>query len=175
MLLKANHKDNRVIIGNTIVNLKRGQFITSQVKLAKEWRWSRYKVQSFLDTLVACNMIEVLPTRRYTVITIVNYDKFQSTNEDFAKDLKKTSTKKASEQATELPARQAKIEGAEAPKKHQKSIKKAQTRMIRMKRIYIIPPPPIIPLLQRMGINGEWWRILKLVLSWSVKHLLLTV
>lgn len=78
MILLANHVGRDILLGNQTVWVARGQFITSQDKLAERWRWTRKRVRTFLSTLVKLAMINVdTRTRRYTVITLVNYGFYQ--------------------------------------------------------------------------------------------------
>lgn len=60
-----------------VIELERGQFVTSQVALANAWGWSRGKVQRFLALLQSDQMIEQQTSRRHTVLTICNYDHYQ--------------------------------------------------------------------------------------------------
>ena len=48
MLLRANHKENKVVIGNQMVLVKRGSFITSQKKLQIVFNWGSSKLKAFL-------------------------------------------------------------------------------------------------------------------------------
>ena len=48
LLLMANHEDRKVLIGNQLIIVKRGSFITSIRKLCDRWGWSNTKVRSFL-------------------------------------------------------------------------------------------------------------------------------
>ena len=43
LILRANHNDNSVLFGNQIIEVKRGEFITSIAKLSDAWGWSRHK------------------------------------------------------------------------------------------------------------------------------------
>ncbi|PTI96343.1 DnaD domain-containing protein [Staphylococcus simulans] len=98
LLLEANHKDNKVTIGNQLVEVKRGQKLTSVLTLSDLWGWSRTKTNSFLELLKKDNMIDIKKTTKYTLITIVNYDFYQSDEGrkkhqiEQQKDIKKTST-----------------------------------------------------------------------------------
>lgn len=79
LLLRANHADNRDFFDIGPVEIKRGQFITSEVKLAEKWKWDRGTVRRFLKILQNDEqMIIKTATSKYTVITIVNYEKYQS-------------------------------------------------------------------------------------------------
>ncbi|HHE1381865.1 TPA: DnaD domain protein, partial [Staphylococcus aureus] len=64
--------------GNQIVTVERGQRLTSILTLSDLFNWSRFKVKTFLDLLESDGMLEVKTTSKYTLITIVNYDFYQS-------------------------------------------------------------------------------------------------
>lgn len=92
LLLTANHTDKETIVGNAVISVKRGSFITSQMKLSERWGWSKTKVLSFLRLLENEKMIVVKTDRKKTAVNIVNYDKYQisETAERPKKDRKKT-------------------------------------------------------------------------------------
>ena len=78
LLFMVNHKNGKTPIGNQLVDVKRGQRITSIKKLSEHWGWSRSKVNSFLKMLESDDMITFKTTSKYTLVTIVNYDFYQS-------------------------------------------------------------------------------------------------
>lgn len=78
LLLRASHKDTKVLIDGSLMECKRGQFITSLGKLAEEWMVSRDTVRRFLDALEKDTMITRVSTHKMTQITICNYDTYQS-------------------------------------------------------------------------------------------------
>ncbi|CAA3723846.1 dnaD domain protein [Staphylococcus aureus] len=93
LLMEANHSKAKVPIGNQIVTVERGQRLTSILTLSDLFNWSRFKVKTFLDLLESDGMLEVKTTSKYTLITIVNYDFYQSEqgrNQD-QNDIKPTS------------------------------------------------------------------------------------
>lgn len=73
MLMMANHKDNKFVLGNELVEVKRGQFITSELKLMERWDWGKAKLRSFLEMLEKDEMIVKKSDRKKTTITICNY------------------------------------------------------------------------------------------------------
>lgn len=77
LLMEANHSEAKPI-GNQIVTVERGQRLTSILTLSDLFNWSRFKVKTFLDLLESDGMLEVKTTSKYTLITIVNYDFYQS-------------------------------------------------------------------------------------------------
>ncbi|OJZ54814.1 DnaD domain-containing protein [Staphylococcus aureus] len=78
LLMEANHSKAKVPIGNQIVTVERGQRLTSILTLSDLFNWLRFKVKTFLDLLESDGMLEVKTTSKYTLITIVNYDFYQS-------------------------------------------------------------------------------------------------
>jgi len=77
MLMMANHKDNKVVLGNDLIEVKRGQFITSELKLMERWGWGKSKLRSFLELLEKDGMIVKKSDRKKTTITICNYSVYQ--------------------------------------------------------------------------------------------------
>ena len=73
MLLLANHDDNKFLLGNELVEVKCGSFISSIEKLKHRWGWSNTKVVSFLKLLESDKMVIKKSDTKKTVITIVNY------------------------------------------------------------------------------------------------------
>jgi len=82
LLLLANHRDKETVFGNQIITVKAGQKITSLVKLAERWNWSRDKVRRFLDTLERLGMLVRKSDNKKTLITIVNFCIYQGNDED---------------------------------------------------------------------------------------------
>lgn len=81
LLFKANFKDTKIMIGDNLVEVKRGSFITSEVKLAEEWKWDRSTVRKFLKTLEEQEMIQKNSTTKYTSISIENWELYQNTQQ----------------------------------------------------------------------------------------------
>ncbi len=100
MLLSAAYHDKK--IGDT-VKLNKGSFVTSAVKLAERWGWSRNKVNSFLAMLESEQMIHTTRTSRGTAITIVNYEKYQvcGTAESTTESTAESTTESTAESTTE--------------------------------------------------------------------------
>ena len=89
LLLSANHKDNKVLLGNELINVKRGSFITSQKKLMERWGWGSEKTRRFLKLLDTEEMIKLSTDKRKTTILVVNYKEYQNQNglnEDISTD-----------------------------------------------------------------------------------------
>lgn len=77
LLGDAAWKGRSRIIDGKKIELKRGQISHSIRFLATAWRWSKTKVERFLETLKNEDMIGTETGTGLTVITIKNYNKYQ--------------------------------------------------------------------------------------------------
>lgn len=77
LLLSANHKDVKLLFNGNLIDVKRGQLITSVRNLANKWKWSKDRVLKFLRVLENDTMIERDSDNHRTLITIVNYGVYQ--------------------------------------------------------------------------------------------------
>lgn len=77
MLLMASHCENRFVLGNELIDIEVGEFVTSEVKLMQRWGWSKTKVRAFLSLLQNDSMIIKKTDRKKTTIIIVNYSDYQ--------------------------------------------------------------------------------------------------
>lgn len=77
LLLMANHADNKFLLGNELIEVQTGSFITSIAKLCTKWGWSNTKVVKFLDLLENDGMITRKSDTKKTVITIEKYSDYQ--------------------------------------------------------------------------------------------------
>lgn len=78
LLLLANHEDKNIIFDGHKITVQRGQYLTSVRKLSAKWKWGKNKTLSFLRLLEECEMIKRESDSRRTLITLVNYDIYQS-------------------------------------------------------------------------------------------------
>lgn len=77
LLLMANWEDGEWH-GKPI---KRGQLVTGRKALANQTGLSEQTVRTSLNHLKSTNEITIIPTNKFSVITIVNYGKFQDISE----------------------------------------------------------------------------------------------
>ncbi len=80
LLMKANHKDFKTLVSDKIpevVVVKRGQVVTSLKKLGLELKWSPSKVKRFLHKLQKDEMIRIADEKRWTHLSINNYETYQ--------------------------------------------------------------------------------------------------
>ncbi|AEB62440.1 Replication protein O [Bacillus subtilis] len=81
LLMLANHKDNKVLLGNELLLVEKGSFITSELKLMERWSWGKGKLRSFLEMLESDGMIIRKTDRKKTTITICNYSVYHDSEE----------------------------------------------------------------------------------------------
>ncbi|WP_289138181.1 hypothetical protein [uncultured Brevibacillus sp.] len=77
IVMLANHQDARFVFGGELVEVVRGQKITSIRQLCDRWGWSNTKVKNFLKLLEDDGMIVVNSDTKKTLITVEKYDFFQ--------------------------------------------------------------------------------------------------
>lgn len=76
-LLKANWEDKKW----RGIDVKRGSFITSRAHLSKELHLSEQATRTALEHLESTNEITKSTTAKYSVITVVKYDDYQTNNQ----------------------------------------------------------------------------------------------
>ena len=80
MVMLANHRDGHIRVRGNKLDVKRGQVGWSKESLASRWGWSRGKVIRFLDELETEQQIVQQKNNVTSLITITNYDKYQSSD-----------------------------------------------------------------------------------------------
>jgi len=113
MILMANGIEKDMLCDGRYITIKRGQLVTSELKLSKRWNWSRTKVRSFLLTLSNNRKTSGTPRikqqkdNKKSIITILKYNEYnplktaEKTSEkqgltlkiDSRKNIRKTSEK----------------------------------------------------------------------------------
>lgn len=77
-MLKATHKDYEIMVGLQVVNLIPGQFITGRKAGAEELKLKPSTFRDYLKSLEKMGMISLKPDNKKTVITVENWDKYQT-------------------------------------------------------------------------------------------------
>ena len=78
LLLNTQYKDGFFQSKKGRIDYKRGDCTFSISDLSDRWKWSRWKVRTFLDLLEEQKMIKrKLVKKTYSIITVLNYDKYQ--------------------------------------------------------------------------------------------------
>lgn len=81
ILLQANHQDRKVLIGNELMNIERGSFHTSIIKLSDRWQVDRKTVKKFLELLEKDGMITLKTSKKGTTLKVSNYEGYQANSE----------------------------------------------------------------------------------------------
>lgn len=88
LLMLVNHSDNeKVLINNKFISVKRGETITSKLKLSKRWGWSRKKLDKFLKLLESDGMVTTNSTPHYTTLKVLNYAQYQQNKKVIAQPI----------------------------------------------------------------------------------------
>ncbi|EQB34806.1 hypothetical protein M948_20715 [Virgibacillus sp. CM-4] len=77
-LLKATHSDHQQLVGKQTVSLKPGQFVFGRRKAAMELDMKESTVRDYMKVLKNDNAITITPTNKFSIITIVNWEVYQS-------------------------------------------------------------------------------------------------
>lgn len=82
LVANACWKSTKHDINGKIITLKRGQICVSRTRLAKAWGWSPSAVERFLTRLQTEQMIGRATGQGKSVITILNYEKYQDIKQE---------------------------------------------------------------------------------------------
>ena len=77
LMLGASSRRRKQAAGTDIVSLEPGQLVTSRRQLALRLGSTEQKIRTALSTLEKYDIITQLPTRKYTIISLVNWGKYQ--------------------------------------------------------------------------------------------------
>lgn len=77
-LFKATYKDRQVIMGNTVISVKQGQFIYGRMKAAEELNIPPSTFKRYMDVLQELEMLTLESTSKWTIATIVNWERYQT-------------------------------------------------------------------------------------------------
>ena len=77
ILLTVNHSEQKVMIKNTLYEVKRGESIKCLDTWGKRWNWSKSKVRRFLELLKKDEMIRTVNETKTTRIIVCKYDSYQ--------------------------------------------------------------------------------------------------
>lgn len=81
VLLRASHKERKMIFNGELVVAPRGSLVVSKIKWAERLGLSRPRLDRALGKLECDGMIVQQTSKRRTVISVVNYEAYQSRDE----------------------------------------------------------------------------------------------
>jgi predicted XRE-type DNA-binding protein len=77
LILRANHKDKKIIWNGSEMLVKKGQLITGRKELAKQTGISQQSIRTAMMVLKSTSILTSKTTNKFSVITILNYGKYQ--------------------------------------------------------------------------------------------------
>lgn len=81
LLLSANHKENKILVGNKIIEIKRGQILTGRKSLSAATGINEHKIDRLLKLFETCEQVKQQTFSKYRIVSIVNYDSHQSSEQ----------------------------------------------------------------------------------------------
>lgn len=82
ILMTVNFKDAKILIGNQVVECKRGQSLLSLQSWADRWKVDKSKVRRFFILLQSEKIIDTESVQKTTRLTVLKYDSYQSIGND---------------------------------------------------------------------------------------------
>lgn len=117
LIHEAAFDDHGQWFNGKLIQIKRGQFVVSERRLAEVWKWDRQRVRTFLKQLERDQKLTRAQTHGLTQITICNYCKFQSSEPTAKPSGKPTSNPELTQSQPTTEERKEGKEGKEGKKK----------------------------------------------------------
>lgn len=89
-LLKATHIDRNQLVGQQIVELKKGQFVFGRKKASKELKMTESVIYKYIKLLEKLEMISMESNNKFSVVTVEKWEDYQL--EDLKSSNKRTTT-----------------------------------------------------------------------------------
>lgn len=80
-LLKASHSKHDQLVGDSIVTVNSGQFVTGRKAISSSTGLTEQNVRTALVKLEKLSILTIKPTNKYSIISITNWDKYQQSNQ----------------------------------------------------------------------------------------------
>ena len=77
LLLMANYKKHKFLLGGKEIEVDAGQLITGRKALSEQTGITEQSIRTSLSALKSTKVITILPTPEYSVITICNWNDYQ--------------------------------------------------------------------------------------------------
>ena len=99
LLFDAAYEDGSMLVGKQIVQLKRGQLVFGRKAYGAKIGLSEGRLRRFLNLLKSEGMIDQQTTNKFSIISIINYDDYQThdkqtTNKQLSNDKQTTTNNK---------------------------------------------------------------------------------
>jgi predicted transcriptional regulator len=92
LIVTANYKPSKVMVGGRLITIERGEVLTSRARIAEVCGCSVQTVRTILNHLVEDQMIAKKSTRMATILSIVNYGRYQDYQPDEQPPINRQST-----------------------------------------------------------------------------------
>jgi hypothetical protein len=89
-LLKATHIDRNQLVGQQIVELKKGQFVFGRKKASEELKMTESVIYKYIKLLEKLEMISMESNNKFSVVTVEKWEDYQL--EDLKSSNKRTTT-----------------------------------------------------------------------------------
>lgn len=80
-LLRAQHTAGDQLVGDSVVYLDKGQLATGRIAISEQTGLSQQNVRTAISKLEKLGILTIKPTTKYSVITMVNWNQYQQTNQ----------------------------------------------------------------------------------------------
>jgi hypothetical protein len=77
ILFNATHKERKLGTPAGVIELKRGQYVSGRIELARVLKQSEQQIRTSLKKLELMEIITIQSTNRFSIYTIENYGKYQ--------------------------------------------------------------------------------------------------
>jgi len=81
LLLKASHSERDQLIGDSIVNLKAGQWATGRKAISRDTGLTEQNVRTAISKLEKLGILTIKVTVKYSIFSISNWDCYQQDNQ----------------------------------------------------------------------------------------------
>lgn len=101
LILTVNHEENKIPFDGKLQIVKPGQTITSISKLAKAWGYTWRTADKIIKNFILDDMVSIEHIGRAFILTILNYESYQSLSESRAKSRAKSTGESRGESTTD--------------------------------------------------------------------------
>jgi len=85
--MKATHKHTKILVGHQPVELNPGQFVFGRNVAAEQLASTPQKIRTCVKTLKKLEFLTIKSTNKYSIITVINWDSYQSDEEKITSNL----------------------------------------------------------------------------------------
>lgn len=83
LLLNSNYKKTKITINGAVIDILPGQVIFGRKKCSDDIKQSEQSIRTSLKILEKLEILTIQPTNKYSLITFVNWDTYQNSNQQF--------------------------------------------------------------------------------------------